>query len=637
MANYSKTNTLAKFIIGQSDSYNAIADAVKSYAIHNRHKLEFLDNPSTYIEFEDIDFKYALNVTIEEEIVNFDTVVEGSFSYKTGNRHRDFDDEIGCQWFGLHCVMAITDKLESFHVTRIEICTNEQKKELANPATADFVPVMHKKDFDLEAEKFLARWYPQALKEPMRLPIKEIAEERMGLAVIDDIPLTKDLSVFGQICFADGEIKTYDKTLDIYVETKVTRGTVFIDPDTYFLRCLGCANNTLAHEAFHWERHRVYATVKNILNKQSTIAHRCPTAPKGNIVRDTLSKGEDWMEWQANGIAPKILMPKTPAIRKVKEVAAAHNYDQNNPDTETLKIIIDELADFYGVSKQAAKIRMIELGYTEANEVYNYDSDCTLLAKEISAIDAYTEYENNEDFCTLFDMGLFRSVEGYFVIDAPLYRNESTDGAFVLTDYARENLDECTLTFEYNIAELFEFNRDRGVLYREKQQRQARPPQNIFSPKYNQTAIDKALAEVSRAQRQIEAAQEFGDITAAQQIARYMERTKPKWNSSIFQERTGLSKNEYSKIMTKPNRSFKLPTIVSICVGLKLPAEHARELITKAGFVLGKSSPEDIAYSMILAGVVSDNILACNAFIEGLEQKNPNYEIRKLGSQMYDT
>ena len=636
MSKYGRNSELAKFIMSQSDSYNAIADAVKNYAVCNRRELDFLDDQNTFIEFEDIDFKYALNVTIDDNTVEFDAVIEGSFSYKTGNRSSDFGDRYGSQWFGLHCVMYITDKLERFNVVRIETYTNEKRKNLPNAATADFVPVIHKKDFDDEATKFLQKWYPQALLQPMPVPMREIAQKRMNLTVIDDIPLTKELSVFGQVCFASGTIKTYDKSSNVLVDTAVERGTVLIDPNTYFMRCLGCMNNTLAHEAFHWERHRIYATFKSILTKQSIVAQRCPTTPKGNFVRDNLSSDEDWMEWQANGIAPKILMPKEPTEWKIKELTTAYGYTSLSPDFDKLKGIIDELSAFYGVSKQAAKIRMIELGYPEANGVYNYDSDCTLFSKEIMPIDAYTEYGDNEEFRVLFDMGLFRNVEGHFVIDTFAYRMESIDGGYVLTEYARENLDECTLTFEYNIAELFEFNRKSGVLYREKQRRTARPSQGLFAPKYNQAVIDKALAEVSEAQRQIEAAQAFGDATAAQTIAAYMERAKPKWNSTIFQERTGLSKNEYSKITTKPNRNFELPTIVSICVGLKLPTEHARDLIAKARFALGKSSPEDIAYSMIISGMVSDNILACNAFIEELEQKNPEFKIRKLGLQMRD-
>ncbi|MDR1093527.1 MAG: hypothetical protein LBL66_05200, partial [Clostridiales bacterium] len=209
MSDYGRNSGLAKFIMGQSGGYNAVSEAVEKCAWRNKRELEFLDSPGVFIELAGIDFKRALNITIDGGIVEFDAAVEGSFTWQTRqSRRHDFNGETGCQWFGLHCVMEITDKLENFKVARTEIYSNERKKDLPNPATADFVPVIYKKDFDGEATKFLKKWYPQALKEPIRLPIREIAE-RMGLKVITDVPLTKDLSVFGQICFADCEIDTY--------------------------------------------------------------------------------------------------------------------------------------------------------------------------------------------------------------------------------------------------------------------------------------------------------------------------------------------------------------------------------------------------------------------------------------------
>ncbi len=47
------------------------------------------------------------------------------------------------------------------------------------------------------------------------------------------------------------------------------------------------------------------------------------------------------MEWQANNLAPRILMP-----------------------IQTFTVKVDELADFYGVSRQSALIRMTETGYS---------------------------------------------------------------------------------------------------------------------------------------------------------------------------------------------------------------------------------------------------------------------------------
>ncbi|MDR2090720.1 MAG: hypothetical protein LBP62_03605 [Clostridiales bacterium] len=70
---------------------------------------------------------------------------------------------------------------------------------------------MSREDLDGEAERFLEKYYPEALKSPIPTPMREVIEKRMGLKVHGDIALTRDLSVFGMICFADGDIIVYDE------------------------------------------------------------------------------------------------------------------------------------------------------------------------------------------------------------------------------------------------------------------------------------------------------------------------------------------------------------------------------------------------------------------------------------------
>lgn len=630
---YKGNNLLIKFIDSENESFNTIYDTIKFFAIKYRGSLEFLKDELPYVELEDINFKYVFNVTIKENLVKFNVIVEGDFVYRThGKRYDDIDYDQGYQWFNLHCEMSITDKLENFKILNIDFYAKEKQKGLQYRATADLVPIISKKDFDEEATKFLEKWCPQALREPICLPIKNIVEKSMGLTIIDDVQLTSDLSIFGQICFASGEINVFNKDNNSLVKMSVNRGTILIDPSVYFLRCLGCANNTIAHEAFHWERHRIYATVRSILTKQQIIAQRCPIAPVGNLVRDTLSNEEDWMEWQANGIAPRILMPKQMTEKKIKELVEKYNYIPTTLNSyEVLMKIINELAEFYKVSKQSAKIRMIELGYPEATDVYNYDNDCLYYSKQISFSDMISEYKNNKEFKTLFEMELFRNVEGYFIINTPDYWEYTKKGEYKLTDYAKKNLHECSLSFEYNMVELFEFNRERGILYKGK-----RKPRTtrIFSPIYNQASIDKALEVVPIYQKQIEAAKEFGDETMAQMLVRFMKQKH--WQSSIFQEKTGLTSSTYRKIVNTPHCKLELPILVSICVGLGLPPAHARELLNKGGHIFGKTNPEDIAYDAIISGAVSDNILSCNAFIDEIEKKNAGSKIRRLGSIFYN-
>lgn len=84
---------------------------------------------------------------------------------------------------------------------------------------------------------------------------------------------------------------------------------MLIDPDTFLKRNFGTKRNTIAHECVHWVYHRRYYIAANRLGNKQSIAYREPAG----IGYDTLPKkwsDEDWMEWQANNIAPRILMPK---------------------------------------------------------------------------------------------------------------------------------------------------------------------------------------------------------------------------------------------------------------------------------------------------------------------------------------
>lgn len=79
----------------------------------------------------------------------------------------------------------------------------------------------------------------------------------------------------------------------------------------------------------------------------------------------------DWMEWQANGMAPRILMPKIQTKIKIRELF--QTLKLVNPDissSELVQEVLDNLAAFYKVSRQAAKIRMIDLGFSE-DEIVN--------------------------------------------------------------------------------------------------------------------------------------------------------------------------------------------------------------------------------------------------------------------------
>lgn len=224
-------------------------------------------------------------------------------------------------------------------------------------------PHISKDDFDKEAILFLEEYYPEALQRPMVVPILKIARNRMGLRVVKR-RLTEDLSILGQMCFTNGIEEIYIKETDEYKEVKVRCGTMIIDPDTIAKRNEGCENNTIAHEAFHWHKHRDYYIAVSVVDHKKAAKVR-----SGFDKYDDSNKAdwsdEDWMEWQARGIAPRILMPPLQFDEMTNHFIAEYSAG----GTRSIKgyalhrEVVNSLADFFKVSNQSAEIRLDERGY----------------------------------------------------------------------------------------------------------------------------------------------------------------------------------------------------------------------------------------------------------------------------------
>lgn len=218
------------------------------------------------------------------------------------------------------------------------------------------VPVIPKYKFDDVATEFLEKYCPEALKKPMSVPILDIAKKKMGLRIVADFHLSEDFSVYGQMCFTSGIVPVYIKEDDEYVDIKVKRGTMLIDPDILFERNIGCLNNTIAHECVHWYKHRNYHLYNSGADIDVSASYKYPVRELDESKQQEWTD-DDWMEWQANGIAPRILMPAQTFEAAVNNICYS---------TKMVNIprwwLVNKIAEFYNVAKTSADIRMQELG-----------------------------------------------------------------------------------------------------------------------------------------------------------------------------------------------------------------------------------------------------------------------------------
>lgn len=357
----------------------------------------------------------------------------------------------------LRCSGDLECSLDDFAIR--EICLYSQKNKNPQPLSDSLVPYIKRDQLDAVANDFLQRNYPEVLKKPTPLE-PEILAEKLGLKVkLRDI--TEDFTIFGQIYFHDTEAEFYDRDKEECIRTSVKARTIFVDPKAYFLRNLGAVNNTIVHECVHWDKHRKAFELERLYNSSATKI-KCQVA--GGI-KNSNNEATDWMEWQANALAPRIQMPL--AMFKTKAFEFIKKYRQQSGTTELIDVmepVIDALATFFCVSRIAAKIRMIDAGYEEAIGTFTYldgryikphgFKKGTLKRNQtfsISAVDAAIQSMTNPELNALVKDGSYQYVDAHFVLNHPKYLEQDLFGNTRLTDYARTHMDECCIVFDLSI------------------------------------------------------------------------------------------------------------------------------------------------------------------------------------------
>ena len=116
-------------------------------------------------------------------------------------------------------------------------------------------------------------------------------------------------------------------------------------------------------------------------------------------------------------------------------------------------------------SRQAAKIRLVELGFEEAIGTYTYLDGRYVKPHgfrkgaikvnqtfSLSAQDAALERFFNPELRALTDSGDYLFIDNHYVYNAPLYVQPGENGKLDLTGYARSHMDECCLVFDMTIT-----------------------------------------------------------------------------------------------------------------------------------------------------------------------------------------
>ncbi len=629
-----RTNSFKDVIMNNYE--DEIHNFIESYVEENYDQLDF----QTDLEVDEVSFdsftpKFIRITASRDDIVKikFSLVVETYIEVKQRTRS-DIDNDDCSQWLSLECSISINNRdLRDFQIISCDTYTGKKFDKL-NSMTDSLVPYIYSENLDYEADEFLKKYYPEGLREPTLIKPMVIAE-RMGLKV-ESLNITKNLSVFGQVFFDDKVIDYYDKESKSFKKHEVKRGTIVIDPDIFFMRNLGSLNNTIIHECFHWYRHNLFFEVEKFYNSKASALQCHVEEIEDFIVNSRKAKDSyDWIEWQANAIAPRILMPKTTTKQMIDKLF--YEINENEPNLsrhEVLERVICELADFFEVSKLAAKIRMLDLGYEEVmgitvyvdnHYVSNHSFRGGSLPKNktftISAKDSLFLYLKNKTFRDLVEEKRFVFVDNHYCINDSKYITKDSFGNTCLTQYSLNNMDECCLIFDLKSDNNEQYGAEfykKCILFKSAISSKIIEVDFDIEDEKNKRIVANAANDFRETSRDYLTIMKSLPNTLDETLSYHMERKN--CTNEQLEEYSLISARTISRIRSGAIQNPTIKTLVALCIGLQLYPDFSEDLLKKAGHIL-KSTDRDFAYKKLLREHYKQSIHECNEILVSLKLK----------------
>ena len=483
--------------------------------------------------------------------------------------------------YEIDCFFSTSDHFSQVHIRCTTPAWPNRATEAVLPDT--LVPHLPKDQMEAVAKSILKELYPTALRSAIPVSAMGIAL-RLGLRVeYACVDLQDD--ILGMIFFEDSTIAVYDTIEELSRILNIKRGTILINRRPDGKVDSRVTNNTILHECIHWMLHKP-AYLLHKANEPCLTAFACRRS--SNAQRNETWTSFDWMEWQANSLAPRLLMPEWSTRMQVDQMLRRM---ETVPPKTRMNLIIEKLSTYYEVSRSLARIRLIELGYKDVELGYTAP-----VHYEIEFQDAVREYAQNESFRKILNSGAYAYVDQRFCIRDKRYIERAEDGVLHLTDYAKAHEAECCLAFDYRRHAGW----IPGGMQRDRKQT-AQFVESAFTPhQFTQTVqgVTSALKSLP--------------LTFGETLEAHMQR------KGMTQEQ--LAENSLLAVRSiRSYRSTEMPPIglsrvVALCIGLKLHPLFCFDLVRKAGYRFGLTE-EHVAYQILLGSMTHSSIYECNEFL----------------------
>jgi hypothetical protein len=433
-----------------------ITRCVLSFCITNRERIgELAGRDVRFVTIENLDYRYMWLADGAGDSIHIDFLIRPDLGIKFSIGHDDYDSE---SFSGLYLLLTCRAKIDSGGISRFSIDDIEEyvsKNYYASPLGNDLVEKISHADANRIANEILTKYYPSGVRNFGRIDPWALAHN-IGFNVLYR-RITKEKNIFGQ-CFFDAQRATfYCEEKDEYFEESIPSRTIVVDREAALCRSFGAERLTLAHECVHAIKHKKAFYLAKLLSSDTSCIS-CRTDFTDQFTDNTIK----WIEWQANTIAPCILMPEKATKRKIQELYSAQRSSVLSDPLVDTEQVISELAEDYGITKIAAKRRMVDLGYKDAigclewvdgaylrpfrvgGEGIKTDETYTISLKELAS------YRFSPQLAEAVFHGLLVYVEGHLVLNDPKYVLQD-NGLIHLTDYARLHIDECAVKFQISL------------------------------------------------------------------------------------------------------------------------------------------------------------------------------------------
>lgn len=470
------------------------------------------------------------------------------------------------------------------------------------------IPIIGDDDLEMEAHCYLEEYYEDAFYHPGALNLNALAKEN-GL----------NIRVTGLSPDGNGKkarLYLFEKQETLYdengkaVSVKVPANTILVERRLYETNKIR-AFNSIAHECIHFGEHSLFELTQ-AMYRDELLEHFGITDVNTLPMDAEECKEIRIMEWQAKRLAPRIQMLDDHVDEKMWELLKKYGWREKHA---MLKCIIMELADYFKVSKEAAKYRIQELGYTNTSGDMNFIDEAYIPAYDVpdslrpfetfdlSKKELLNMFREDKQLRDLLHSGDFVYCESHLCLNDPLYI-QKRNGKLYLTDYAHKHMIECCLLFSKR--RILNYNFESGVF------------QDTIPEQYHKAFLSGTPAQKARWKKLVSETRKALPSNFADIVAYYIEN----WGIStrIIADRCCLSNGVISKCKTNHNYKPDIPIVAALSLGIGLVPGLNDHMMHRAGHFLDGETDQEIVYDILLSTMYADDIVAWNDFVvsEGL-------------------